>query len=81
MKNSTIKEAIIQVLKNSKTPLTSKEITQKIIEENLYKFNTDSPTSIVDQTIRRSCDGVDIKASKEAKVFSLAENKKYKLKD
>jgi len=77
----TIEEAIVQVLKRNPDGLTPAEITDKIKEQKLYQFHTEEPVTVVDHTIRKSCVGVDIKVSKEEKVFKMAAEGRYKLKD
>lgn len=65
----TILEAILQILKKESGPLPSKEITQRIIDENLYSFNTPTPNSIVRLTLRRHCEGLEFASSRPNKYF------------
>ena len=81
MKQNTIEEAIVQVLKRTSNGLTPKEIYDKIIEQKLYSFHTEEAVGVVDHTIRKSCVGVNIEVSKEEKLFKQASEGKYKLKD
>jgi predicted Zn-ribbon and HTH transcriptional regulator len=41
MKERTIAEAAIEVLKEAKEPMTAAEITEVILEKALYEFNTE----------------------------------------
>lgn len=68
----TILEAILKILKKEKGPLSSKEITERIIAENLYSFNTPTPNSIVRLTLRRHCVGLEFASSRPVKYFYLA---------
>ncbi len=79
MEQHTIESAIIQVLKRNPNGLTPKEITEKIIDQKLYQFKAEEPASVVDHTIRKSLEGVDIAVSKEQKVFTQAGVGSYKL--
>lgn len=81
MDKKTIKEAIVQVLKKGNTSLSAKEITDRIIEQKLYQFNTNNPQSIVNSTLRKSCMGIELKLSRKEKPFKLSSDGKYKLKD
>ena len=80
MKTKTIIEAVTEVLKKNNSGLSAWEITDAIIEQKLYSFNSTNPTSIVNSTIRKSCVGIDLKLSKKEKVFKLNAEGKYKLK-
>lgn len=53
----TILEAIKAVLRKEKDGLTCKEITNRILSEKLYAFNTADPNSIVGHSLRRHCQG------------------------
>lgn len=81
MKQHTIEDAVVQVLKRNSNGLTPKEIYDKIVEQNLYKFHAEEPVSVVDHTIRKSCMGVNIDVSKEEKLFIQSSEGKYKLKE
>jgi hypothetical protein len=82
MKKDTIEDAIKTVLKRNSSGLTPNEITEKIVEQKLYDFNTDEPETVVDRAIRKSLVGVNIQVSKdeEDKSFKSAGDGKYKLR-
>ncbi len=65
----TVLEAILKILEKESEPLSSKEFTRRIIVENLYSFNTPTPTSIVRNTLRRHCEGLEFASSRPVKYF------------
>jgi restriction system protein len=80
MKNMTIKDAAIEVLKSENTPLSISEIHSKIVEQKLFEFKTKDPQSIVQTAIRRHCDGVDFKTANSKKYFQILVGGKYWIK-
>lgn len=74
----TIRQAIIEVLKKSSTPLTPKEIYDQILQENLYHFKAKEPINIIKSEIRAYCEGIQNKTSKPEKFFKEV-NGKYTL--
>lgn len=68
----TIVEAIKKVMIEESNSLTSEEIYDKIIERELYKFNSNSPIHVVDTAIRRHCKDLDFISSKQIKYFQIA---------
>jgi len=69
--HNTICEVIKVVLKDKKEGMTSKQIYEAIIENDLYKFNAKNPQSVVTSIIRTSCIGVDNKFSSRDKEFII----------
>lgn len=67
--NITIKEAIVEVLKNSNIPLTATEIYYEIISRNLYKFGAKYPVSVVSVTLKRACADYDYSKHEKEDVF------------
>ena len=65
----TIVEAIHHVLKEAKTPLGHKEIYNRIIKEELYRFGAKDPVSVVRSKIRKHCYGVDFPSASPKKLF------------
>jgi hypothetical protein len=51
-----IYEAATQVMRKSGQPMTSKEIYDAIIREQLFKFEAKEPVSVVNQTLRKKSD-------------------------
>lgn len=81
MNKQTIKQAIIETLKNEGKPLSSREVYNGILKHKLYKFGAKDPHSIVKAEIRKYCEGLDLKTSKPEKLFKLEEDGKYSLLD
>lgn len=71
----TIRDAIIDALKQSKTSLTSKEVFETITKSNLYQFNAKNPESLVSGELRRHCEGIILKTSKPDKFFKVKDGK------
>jgi restriction system protein len=81
MKRRTIKQAIVEVLKQEKKPLTVKDIYTLIIERDYYRFNAQNPLNIVQGEIRRHCVGVEFPTAHPIKHFQILKNGTYWLKD
>ena len=71
MKKRTIKEAIIEALKRSQKPLSSRDIYDFIIEKDLYRFRAEKPEHIVKVEIRRHCEGVEFPTARPDKYFQI----------
>jgi ribose 1,5-bisphosphokinase PhnN len=80
MKERTIAEAAIEVLKEAKEPMTAAEITQAILDKGLYQFNTKDQVGMVRRAITRRCEGYERKDSIPDKVFEKSSSSKYTLK-
>lgn len=80
MKERTIAEAAVEVLKAAKEPMTAAEITQVILDKGLYEFNTQDQVGMVRRAIARRCEGYERKDSIPDKVFEKRPNSKYTLK-
>ena len=74
----TIAEAVKEVLKAENKDLTCREITEKILEKELYQFHTNNPYSVVIEAIRRRCEGLDFPAAYPVKFFKIISGKKGK---
>lgn len=79
MKERTIAEAAIEVLKDAKEPMTAAEITQVILDKGLYQFNTKDQVGMVRRAIARRCDGYSRKDSVEPKLFQASSDKRFSL--
>ena len=77
---ATIVDAITKVLSESDGGLTSLEIYNKIIEEDLYRFNAASPQAIVSGTLRRHCFGLDFPTASPTKYFRIIQESRGKSK-
>jgi restriction system protein len=81
MPKRTIKEAITETMKKVGHPLALKEIYDKIIEFDFYRFNAENPKNIVQVEVRRHCVGVDFPTAKPNKQFQLLNDGRYWIKD
>lgn len=67
----TIVEAVKEILKNSQSGMTSQEIYNAIIQNQLYEFPAKKPVAVVNGIIRRHCDGLSFPTSSPIKHFSI----------
>ena len=67
----TIIEAVRTVLQKSKAGMTSKEIYQAIVEQNLYVFPAKNPAAVVNSIIRRHCAGLNFPTASLVKYFTI----------
>lgn len=80
MEKKTIAQAVIEVLNDAKTSMTISEITQVILDRNLYSFNSKDPRAIVRGAIERRCQGVVRQDSFAEKFFEKLSDGKYVIK-
>lgn len=80
MEKKTIAQAAIEVLKETKQPMTAAEITEAILEKELYSFKTKDPKAMVRGAIERRSEGTNRKNSTEIKLFEKLSDGKYSLK-
>lgn len=71
MKNRTINEAILEVLKKEGKPLLIRDIYNKIIEYDFYRFRAQKPEDIVRIQLRRHCAELDFPTASSIKLFSI----------
>ena len=81
MPKKTIREAVITVLKQAGQPLSIKDIYNKIIKEDCYRFNAEQPQHIVSVEVRRHCEGIDFPTAKPTKYFQILSDGRNWLKD
>ena len=67
----TIVEAIKTVLYQMPDGLTSTEIYEEIIKQNLYSFGAKNPLGVVNSQIRRRCVGLDFPTAYPVKIFRI----------
>ncbi len=79
MKNHTIKEAVLEILNQSKSPMTSKEIYNAIVSNKLYEFKTKTPQTIVNAEIRKNCEGLNLKSASSNKKLFKFDGEKYSI--
>lgn len=77
----TVKEAIIEVLNDANKPLGVKDIYLRIVENQLYKFNSDNPEHIVRTLLRRQSDNIDFPSSRKEKYFTFLSDGRFWFKD
>ena len=73
-KGATIKSAIMEVLQEENKPLRVKEIYNRIIEDDLYRFKAADPLHIVRTLLRRHSINIDFPSAKKAKYFVFLED-------
>lgn len=79
MEKKTIAQAVLEVLKATKQPMSATDITQIILDKKLYEFNAKDPKSIVRGAIERRCEGLIRKDSINPKYFKKLSDGKYEL--
>ena len=79
MEKLTIAQAAIEVLKETKQPMTAAEITQAILNKELYNFNTKDPRAMVRGAIERRCEGVTRKDTVSHKYFKKLADVSFQL--
>lgn len=77
----TIKNTIKKVLTEKGAPMTAKEIYREIDDRKLYQFNTNSPSSVVRNILRRHTEGIQMTAAPQKKCFKVDDGGKYYLID
>jgi HB1, ASXL, restriction endonuclease HTH domain len=81
MQQKTVAQVAVEILTTAKTPLTLVEITQMILDQKLYEFNSKDPKGIVRGAIERRCDGLNRKDSINPKYFKKLSDGKYELRE
>ncbi|HEY9830350.1 MAG TPA: HTH domain-containing protein [Stenomitos sp.] len=79
MDKRTVAQAVIEVLQAVKQPMALSDITQVILDKNLYTFKAQEPRGIVRGAIERRCEGLNRKNSIEPKYFKKFSDGKYGL--
>jgi len=72
----TVLEAIKQLLIENKEGLTYRELTEIIIQRQMYSFNTLNPSNIVNHELRKHCVGLDFPSAHPMKYFAIVSNAK-----
>lgn len=70
----TVLEAIKQLLQESPSGLTCRELTDKILARKMYSFNTPTPNNIVNHELRKHCEGLDFPSAHPVKYFAIAQS-------
>jgi hypothetical protein len=78
-KPTAIPQAISQVLRAKKGPMSAREVYDAIIAAGLYPFKAQDPLSVVKTQLRRHCKGLDFPSARPIKYFSMTADGKYQL--
>lgn len=68
----TIVEAVKTVLAEAPEGMTTREIYQAIVKNNLYEFGAKNPVGVVNSEIRRRCAGLNFPTAYPVKVFRIS---------
>lgn len=68
-----IVDAISEVLRASKKPLSHIQIYNLIKKDNLYSFGAKDPQSVVRNKLRKHCFGLDFPSASPVKIFKLSD--------
>ncbi len=77
MQQKTVAQVAVDILTTAQAPLTIVEITQAILDQKLYEFNSTDPKGIVRGAIERRCDGLNRKDAAEEKLFRKEADGRY----
>lgn len=80
MKKRTIVQAIGEALKREGKPSRIKTIYNRIIEDDLYRFNSSDPEHIVRTMLRRHCENMDFPSASKRKNFVFLNNGTFWIK-
>ena len=69
----TVLEAIKQLLQETPSGLTCRELTDQILAQKMYSFNTPTPNNIVNHELRKHCEGLDFPSAHPVKYFAIAQ--------
>lgn len=69
----TVLEAIKQLLQETPSGLTCRELTDQILARKMYSFNTRTPNNIVNHELRKHCEGLDFPSAHPVKYFAIAQ--------
>lgn len=69
----TVLEAIKQLLQETPSGLTCRELTDQILARKMYLFNTPTPNNIVNHELRKHCEGLDFPSAHPVKYFAIAQ--------
>jgi len=77
---TTIAQAISQVLRENKDPMSPRGISDAIVfAAKLYTFKAQDPLSIVKAQLRRHCEGLNFPSARDVKYFAMASDGRYRL--
>jgi restriction system protein len=73
MSQTTVAQAIVQVLKKSSQPMSAREIYDAILAEGLYEFKAKDAYGVVRNQLSRHCEGKANGAVSSLKLFQQNE--------
>ncbi|MEO0759566.1 MAG: HTH domain-containing protein [Cyanobacteria bacterium J06648_16] len=79
-KKQTVAQVAINVLESKQEPMTAADITQVMLEQNLYAFNAKNPRQIVRSAIERRCEGGGSRKTVAPAFFKKLADGRYTLK-
>ena len=79
MEKQTIAQVAVAVLQAAQQPMTSAEITQAMVERQLYPFSAKDPKSIVRGAMERRCVGLNRKDTATPTYFKKLPDGRYDL--
>lgn len=79
MRNRTINDAIVEVLKLEGHSMPAKDIYSKIVELDLYQFKSANPYHIVLTQLRRHCVGLNFPTAHKEKHYRILTDGTYNL--
>lgn len=80
MERRTVVQVVVELLRESKQPMTIAEITQAMLSQNLHDFNGKDPKLLVQGAIERRCEGLDRPDTIIPTYFVKLPDGKYRLK-
>lgn len=80
MKNRTINQAIEEAMKREGIPMRARELYNRIIEDDLYRFKAANPEHIVRTQLRRHSVNLDFPTAHKSKHFVFLKDGTYWLK-
>ncbi len=79
-KKQTVAQVALNVLESKQEPMTAADITQVMLDQNLYAFNAKNPRQIVRSAIERRCEGGGSRKTVAPAFFKKLEDGRYALK-
>ncbi len=80
MEKKTIRDCIVEVLKENGNPMSSSDIYDAIVKKGLYQFNTANPSNVVRSQLRRHCKNLQRKDSASGS-FAMTSDGLFKLSE
>ena len=75
----SLKIYIKEILENSELPMSVDEITEKLLEQGIFKFKSKSPRGVVSATLKRNAEGVHSCKPVKNKSFNCISKNTYEM--